>query len=398
MKNNKWLYYGAAVFIGIIIANYIVREEIQEVELEKLEQEEIHLLLEQKEASLQKTIENYHQKLEGINEYYLKEISPKQLRKLYGSIEALNKMQSYLQRIDNFESPLIRMEVVEEQIRVDDYIKANNWYLGADYPIWRSTYREMVELKEELFALEGNFVRLLLMLNDLKLAYLNILKGNLAEKWNMQWVEGGVLRFQNKSYQIEDFYIGRYELTQKRWDFVMQTYPPLADEMDLMPVHFINEMDAATFCNKLSAHYNLEAAYEIDTSLNTILRVEGANGFRLPSFQEWLYAAKGGQQSRDYKYAGGNDLRELANYDNHIGSPQDVGQFKANELGLYDMNGNIAEWTSYDGKLNAPSGGHYASPSYQIKLDVPFLSFGNNRYPYYGMRLLLPAKTLRDDD
>lgn len=71
---------------------------------------------------------------------------------------------------------------------------------------------------------------------------------------------------------------------------------------------------------------------------------EGRGGFRLPTTDEWECAARGGQKSRGYQYAGGNNMRKVAwCIDNSGGMVHPVGQKQPNELGLYDMSGNVWE-------------------------------------------------------
>ena len=124
------------------------------------------------------------------------------------------------------------------------------------------------------------------------------------------------------------------------------------------PVENISWYDAIYFCNLLSKREGLEPVYAVDDETDVekwdytphnekeidgeITRNENTDGYRLPTVEEWQYAAKGGE---NYSYAGSYDIDEVAWYDGNSGNTtHPVAQKKANGYGLYDMTGNVCEW------------------------------------------------------
>lgn len=141
---------------------------------------------------------------------------------------------------------------------------------------------------------------------------------------------------------VSTFYIGKYEVTQEEWLAVMK-YNPSLFKGSILPVHSVEWYDAVKYCNKRSLLESLNPCYSGEGK-NIVCNFE-ANGYRLPTEAEWEYAGRGGRLSQNYTYCGGNNADEIAWYaGNTYGKPQAVGQKKPNELGIYDMSGNAAEW------------------------------------------------------
>ena len=141
---------------------------------------------------------------------------------------------------------------------------------------------------------------------------------------------------------LNDFYIGKYAVTRAQWESVMGKKPVsrfealksavrnalqkgVAETEENLPIEAMNWMDVRSFINKLNA----------------------ATGkrYRLPTEAEWEYAARGGNNSRGYKYSGSDNADEVAWFNgNSGGKAHPVGTKRSNELGIYDMSGNVCEW------------------------------------------------------
>ena len=140
---------------------------------------------------------------------------------------------------------------------------------------------------------------------------------------------------------VDNFYICKHEVTQSEWLSVMENNPSYY-KGEKRPVEQVSWFDAIEYCNLLSKKEGLEPCYEKEGK-NYICNF-AKNGYRLPTEAEWEYSASGGLKRRDSKYSGGNFLDDFAWYENNCNNSQNVMTLKPNELGLYDMSGNVWEW------------------------------------------------------
>jgi formylglycine-generating enzyme required for sulfatase activity len=220
---------------------------------------------------------------------------------------------------------------------------------------------------------------------------------------DMVLVQGGTFRMGSAQWahdeqpvhevQLDDFYIGRYEVTQAQWYAVMQgdTNKCYFQGCDGCPVERVSWYNVQDFIRRLNELTNLN--------------------YRLPTEAEWEYAARGGISSKKYKYSGSNnDVTVAWKVGRSDLSTHPAGQKAPNELGIYDMTGNVFEWCSdwyapgwyaisgkanpsgpYTGTCKVIRGGSWFYDSAGLRNTDRECANPDFRYGYIGFRLCRSA-------
>ncbi len=208
-----------------------------------------------------------------------------------------------------------------------------------------------------------------------------------------------------RTIKLEGYHIGKYGVTQAQWRAVMGTTleeqrdkanpeGSLYGEGDDYPMYYVSWEEAQAFCKKLSE--------------------KTGKKYVLPTEAQWEYAARGGSKSQHYKYAGSDDIEEVAWYEENsyaLGKEHPdygthaVGTKKANELGIYDMSGNLYEFcsdwyaSSYDendtdnpqgpadGAFRVARGGSWADDAENCRVSFRNLDDSDDRGPDLGFRV-----------
>ena len=221
--------------------------------------------------------------------------------------------------------------------------------------------------------------------------------------FDMIWVEGGAFQMggtdENASdreipihqVNVPSFYIGKYPVTQDLWEAIMGNNPS-GYEGPQHPVDSVSWDDAKEFIQQLNK--------------------QSSQSYRLPTEAEWEFAARGGIHTEEYLYSGSDKLSEVGWYRENAGNgTQAVGQLLENELGLFDMSGNVREWCEddfhdnyegapkdgsawIDGPERAESrvlrGGSWLADARSCRVSARARGRPGGRDHFFGFRLVLP--------
>ena len=188
----------------------------------------------------------------------------------------------------------------------------------------------------------------------------------------------------------QDYYIGQTEVTQKLWKAVMG-YNPSRYKCPKRPVTNVNY-------------------YEVQEFLRRIDSITGMQ-FRLPTEEEWEYAARGGKNSRGYIYSGGKEVDRVAWHNGNANKTKKVKKRNPNELGIYDMSGNVWEWCSSkyryfdnernaslgkDGQMYIIRGGAWELPKTSCRVSWRGKRLPDRKNSIGGFRLCLDARYVKE--
>lgn len=209
---------------------------------------------------------------------------------------------------------------------------------------------------------------------------------------------------------VSSFYLGKHEVTQKEWKETMGTNRSHF-KGDNLPVQAASWYDAMEFCNRRSESEGLAPCYTLQGE--TVICDWNANGYRLPTEAEWEYAARGGMLTKGHKYSGSDDPSMVAWHSGNSGQTLHSGGSKLpNELGIFDMSGNLWEWCwdTYNkqyysvspvsdpkgagfGTTKVVRGGYWGSDAVNCAVSARGVSY-DPRYWYYGYGIRLARSRL----
>ena len=189
----------------------------------------------------------------------------------------------------------------------------------------------------------------------------------------------------------KDYYIGQTEGTQKLWKAVMG-YNPSVKKCPKRPVTNVNYIEVQEFLRRIDSITGMQ--------------------FRLPTEEEWEYAARGGEYSKGYIYSGSDEVDRVAWHNGNASKLKKVKKRSANELGIYDMSGNVWEWCSSkyrffdkernamlgkDGEMYCIRGGGWQLPKTSCRVSWRGKRLPDLKNSFGGFRLCLDAQYVKEE-
>ena len=190
----------------------------------------------------------------------------------------------------------------------------------------------------------------------------------------------------------EDYYIGQTEVMQKLWKAVMG-YNPSTKKCPKRPVTNVNYYEVQEFLRRMDSITGMQ--------------------FRLPTEEEWEYAARGGKYTKGFIYSGGKEVDRVARHKENTSRLKKVKKRSANELGIYDMSGNVWEWCSSkyhyfdkernaslgkDGQMYIIRGGGWQLPPSSCRVSWRGKRLPDLKNSFGGFRLCLDAKYVKEEE
>ena len=299
-------------------------------------------------------------------------------------MKATNDLSASQERRKGFNNEmcgLVKVRLAEKNATFEGDIIPPVIYKDGEYWVYMTTG------SNELHILHPNYVPVKVKFNDygidciqsLATYTLTLLKPAVTEDpapVEIFYVSGVPIRMvlveRDKASDIKPYFIGQMEVTQELWETVMDKNPSHF-KGSTRPVESVSKEDCKLFIKKLNKMTGQE--------------------FRLPMEKEWEYAARGGKLSKGYKYAGSNDWKSVAWLGGGAGSATNsVASKKPNELGIYDMSGNVWEWCDED---NVARGGGMGSDAAQSTISNRRTLAASSAPSNVGLRLAISVKDIK---